>query len=224
MTLAWRLFAIVLVAVSVLAGGYRWGAVATNNRHQAEQLQAERAANAKYVRQVEHGIDAAAQAITERREMEDRYADLDKQHAALRRKVPLLVRAAAATQQAMAPAAPAAAASQSVPGATDPATEAPWVFALPVPEPIELSGAAVWLWNSALAGTSDVPPDSCRAAGAAGGAAAACALGTGLTVDDAWDNQAENAKRAARNKARHERLIRFLQARDGQQVPVPSLP
>lgn len=208
-----RLLGAILLGGFLVAAGYRWGSASESDRRDAQQLQAERAANAKYLREVERGIDAAASAINERRELEERYADLDQQHAALRKRVPILVRAAA--RPSVVVAAPAAAADQPEPA--DPATEAPWCVPLPVAEHagFELTAGAVWMWNSALAASSsDVPAGACGAPGAAGATDAACSAGSGLTVDDAWDNHTENAKRAARNAARLERLIRFLQSRN----------
>ncbi|WP_208513532.1 hypothetical protein [Variovorax paradoxus] len=75
-----------------------------------------------------------------------------------------------------------------------------------------LSLAAVWMWNSALAGT-DVPAGAC---GSADTSDAACAADSGLAVDDAWDNQRLNARACAADRLRHAALIEFLTQR-----PVP---
>lgn len=79
----------------------------------------------------------------------------------------------------------------------------------PLPR-VELDGAAVWMWNSALAGHPDVPVRACGTNGSAGAADAACAQGTGLDLDDVFANHEDNAHRCARNFARYQRLIDYL--------------
>jgi hypothetical protein len=78
-----------------------------------------------------------------------------------------------------------------------------------VGSPHRLSLAAVWLWNSALAGT-DVPAGAC---GLADTSVEACAADAGLTVDDAWTNHDINAKSCAADRLRHRALIEFLTER-----------
>lgn len=72
-----------------------------------------------------------------------------------------------------------------------------------------LSLAAVWLWNSALAGT-DVPAGAC---GLADTSVEACAADAGVTVDEAWDNHDLNAKSCAADRLRHRALIEFITER-----------
>jgi hypothetical protein len=73
----------------------------------------------------------------------------------------------------------------------------------------ELSLGAVWMWNSALAG-ANVPAHSC---GADAATAEACALGSGLSLADAWDNHATNAQTCAADRLRYERLIDYLEGK-----------
>lgn len=69
-----------------------------------------------------------------------------------------------------------------------------------------LSLAAVWMWNSSLAGT-DVPAHSC---GSADTSEQACAADSGLSLADAWANHHANAKSCAVDRERHRALIEFL--------------
>lgn len=74
-----------------------------------------------------------------------------------------------------------------------------------------LTADAVRLWNSALEG-HDVPAGACSADGATGGA---CVADAGLTVADAWDNQAANALSCRVDRRRLTNLIDYLnQARN----------
>lgn len=75
-----------------------------------------------------------------------------------------------------------------------------------------LSLAAVWMWNSSLAG-ADVPAHSC---GLADTSSEACAADSGLTVEDVWDNQHVNAKSCASDRLRHRALIEFLTERPAE--------
>lgn len=190
MSLAARALALLLAAMFLVAAGYRVGVRNTDNYWNARQADTERAANTKFARNTEIGIDAATDAITEQRAQESRYADLAKRHAALRKRVPLVVASPKPTSQPDEP--PAGQGS------------------VPLPVGSELSGGAVWLWNSALVGHPDVPPGSCGADGALGEPDPSCARGTGLTVDDAWDNHTTNAQSCARDRARYERLKAYL--------------
>lgn len=200
-----RIGLLALAAAAIAASAYHLGVKHTDNAWRADQLDVERAANATAVRNAELGIQAVAQADTDKQAQENRYADLEKRFKELRRRVPLVV---ASSKRPVEPPPVAPAASVEAASAAAPAT----VYErTPEPAGHELSGAAVWMWNSALAGHPDVPPHSCGAAGAGGGADPACAQGTGLTVeDDAWPNQADNAQRAKRNLDRYERLRAFL--------------
>jgi hypothetical protein len=74
----------------------------------------------------------------------------------------------------------------------------------------DLTFGAVWLWNAALSGQAAAPAGACRVDATTGQANPACATRSGLTLDDAWDNHAANATACAQDRARHQRLIDFL--------------
>lgn len=195
MSLAARALGLLLAALALVAIGYRTGVHTTDNAWKARQADADRATNTKFIRDVEKGIEAAAVAGKEKKALEDRYDDLDRRFKRLRKTVPLVV----------APPSPAAACAdddEPPPGEQQLQRAGP-----------ELSVGAVWMWNSALVGHADVPPHSCGADGADGGTDPACAAGAGIVLDEAWDNHAENAQRAARNKTSCERLMNFLRER-----------
>lgn len=72
-----------------------------------------------------------------------------------------------------------------------------------------LSGMAVRVWNAALAG-GDLDAGACGPDDAAG---RACAVDSGVTLDDAWRNHIVNAKLCAIDRERYRALIDFLQNR-----------
>ena len=72
-----------------------------------------------------------------------------------------------------------------------------------------LTLAAVRMWNGALTG-ADQAAGACGPAGATEGSDAACAQGSGLTLDDAWANHAANAQACAADRQRYQRLIDFF--------------
>ena len=84
----------------------------------------------------------------------------------------------------------------------------PW----PVPVDPDLTLGAVWLWNAALTGQAAAPAGACRVDESTGQADPACADSSGLNLDDAWDNHTANARACAEDRARHQRLIDFLNA------------
>jgi hypothetical protein len=65
------------------------------------------------------------------------------------------------------------------------------------------------MWNGALHGR-DQAAGACGLAGAPGGADAACAQGSGLTLDDAWANHRTNAMTCAADRLRLNQLIDYL--------------
>lgn len=64
----------------------------------------------------------------------------------------------------------------------------------------------VWMWNSALAGR-DEPAGAC---GLADQSVEACAADSTITLEDAWDNHAANARSCAVDRLRYQRLIDFI--------------
>jgi len=155
----------------------------------AKDLQAEyergRAASAKYQ------LGASA--------LQASYLSLEGPTHELRQRVSLVLPPAVPDRRTRQPscAAPAA--------APEPHADA----APPADGPHRLSLAAVWMWNSALAGT-DVPAGTC---GLADTSVEACAADSGLTVDDAWTNHDINARSCAADRLRYRALIEFLTER-----------
>lgn len=92
------------------------------------------------------------------------------------------------------------------------AQQEPHVLVLPVPVDSDpgITLGSVWLWNSALTGQVSAPAGACRIDEATGQADPACANSSGLTLDDAWDNHTANARACAEDRARHQRLINYL--------------
>lgn len=69
-----------------------------------------------------------------------------------------------------------------------------------------LSLGAVWMWNSALDPDS-VPAAACDSADSA---QQTCAAGSAVSLWDAWDNHAVNARSCAEDRLRLQRLIDYL--------------
>lgn len=184
------LLAIVL-ALSVL-GAIRFVYEAGRAHERVVWQDKERKAAEAFARQlaaeVERGLHSSIALQQRLSELSTHYITLEGRFNALRRRIPLVLPSPACTPR---DAAPAAAAN----------TPPPVAAAAP-----RLSLGAVWLWNSALAGT-DVPAGAC---GPDGAASDACAADAGLTVEDAWDNHLANARSCAADRARHRALIEFL--------------
>lgn len=204
MTGAARVLVLVLVVLGAAWGGYRHGVTTTENAQAARDLEVARLAAADRARKEDIGRAATEKAQADKRQQEESYAQLDRKYKDLRRQVPLVVPAKPTVV-----ARPADSPAADEPTATTQGT-------VGVAE-LRLSGAAVWVWNSALAGHADVPPRACGADGGLGAADPACAGATDLTVDDAWDNHVANAKRCARNTARYERLKAYLRQIEAKQ-------
>lgn len=187
---------VALVLLLLAAGaGYWAGDHQRDNAWKAKEVQVVRDAHQKYEAEVQRGQQAAGHFLNELGEQETRYAELEGKFEALRKRVPLLVPPTAGE-------APAPAAGSAAPSAP----AAPCINFVVRPQ---LSLAAVWMWNSALAG-ADVPAGAC---GADAASAEACAVGSGLSVTDAWDNHTLNAKSCAADRLRLERLIDYLEGR-----------
>jgi len=200
--MAERLLIALVSALALLGGGYWWGSTATDNAHAARQAKADKAAAADLQKETDRADDAAGNYLREHLDQEDRYAALDATYRNLRRHAPLVVvrgpvAAAACGSPPLAQAAPAPAGS--APGGAEPDAV--------------LTLAAVRMWNGALTGL-DAPAGACGPAGAAEGAdaaaAEACAQGSGLGLEDAWDNHAANARACAADRQRYQHLIDFL--------------
>lgn len=73
-----------------------------------------------------------------------------------------------------------------------------------------LTLGAVWLWNAALTGQASGAAGACRVDAATGQASAACSDSSGLDIDAALANHTANAQACAADRARHQRLIDYL--------------
>lgn len=195
------------IGLAVLAGllvsSFMAGDNYRDNAWLAKQATAERAANKKYVAEVERGNAAAGSFIAEHQAMQGNFQNLTEQFNGLSKRVPLLARGADRADRA---------------GANRVAGNA--LGAQPGgPEPLEsgqpdggvavLTAGAVWMWNSALTGT-DQPAGACSAADTT---APACAAATAATIDDAWANHAVNAQLCAEDRLVHRHLIYFLNSK-----------
>lgn len=189
-TVRWLVGLVLLVGAFI--SGYWRGGVARDNAWLAKQAQVERDANAKYVAEVKRGEEAAGAFIAEHQAMQSRFETLTEKFHDLRKRSPLVV--------------PAAGAVCAGGAAPPPAGGAGAGFDAGAPV---LTAGAVWMWNSALAGT-DQPAGAC---GSLDTSEAACAVEAGLALDEAWENHATNARICAEDRLNHQRLIDYLKAR-----------
>jgi len=185
---------LVLAAVAALA--FYAGVQHQKTAHASADKKALAQAHEQYVEEVQKGQEAAAMYLEEHADQEDRYALLEDKFNRLEKLgVPLL---AAPVGQ-----------PQTCPGTEQQA--APMCINVLVRP--QLSLGAVWMWNSALEGR-DVPAGTC---GAAEATPEACSAAAGLTVADAWENHAINAKQWAEDRLSCERLIDEIERRQQAQ-------
>ena len=209
------LFAIVfaIAAFSVIfVMGFNAGSQSANTKQAAKQAIAAQQARDAYDAKQTEGEQAAAAYLAAERERTTQFQTLTEKFNVLRRTTPLV------TYRPGLVACNSGGAIRPQPDAISPAqpyeldTPAPPIQAAPDDAGIALTAGAVWLWNSALTGT-DQPSHSC---GAANPTSPACAAGTSLTLDSAWDNHITNAQICAANRLAHQSLIDFIQQ---QQTP-----
>lgn len=200
-TIALRWLAGLAVFAGVFAAGYWRGDVARDNAWQALTAKTERAAATQYRAEVARGDKAVGDLRTFARAQTERYTQLTGAFNDLRRnRIPLAIDRAARI-----------ACNAALDGAGAPGLRAPDGSGAAGDSGLRLSAGAVWMWNSALAG-SDQPVNTC---GLADPTAPACAVETSVTLDDAWDNHTGNAQACAENRLAHQRLIDFVQQREG---------
>ena len=196
------------IGLAVLAGLLVSSFVAGDNYRDnawlAMQATAERAANKKYVAEVERGNTASGAFIVESQALQSNFENLTEKFNGLTKRVPLVVAGVGST---------CAAGASSV-------EPVPHQKQLARPKTLDdsqragdggpvLTAGAVWMWNSALAGT-DKPAGAC---GALDTSPAACAAATSLTIADAFDNHTFNAQLCAEDRLAHNRLIDFLKGK-----------
>ena len=166
------------------------------------------------------GRIAAQFEIDEQRRAAERNAYLEGVMNHARKQFPLLARSNVLAGGAGNPGLAGACAAGSVrPGADaqrqpEEGAAPPQIALVPWPVPVDpdLTLGAVWLWNAALTGQAAAPAGACRVDESTGQADPACADSSGLNLDDAWDNHTANARACAEDRARHQRLIDFLNA------------
>lgn len=190
-----RAYAVILLAAALLSGGYRWGAFATDNTWKAKEADRLQAEADQREAEIMRGEKASGAYQAELLQQAIAHDQLTEAFNAYKRRHPILARRKVGPQ---APAAAAGQAAQPVQCEPVPAGDGP-----------PLSLGAVWMWNSAL-NQADTPAGAC---GLADRSEEACAAEAGLTLDDAWDNQALNAKLCAQDRLRHQRLIDFIKGR-----------
>lgn len=194
--MAARLLIALASALALVGGGYWWGHTATDNAWQAQHAKALEAERAETAKETARADQAAANYLTEHLDQEDRYAALNATYQDLRRRAPLVVASSLAHS------------ATTRPGQSETQGERPTSATAAGSSPV-LTLAAVRMWNGALTG-SDQAAGACGPAGPTEGSDAACAQGSGLTLDDAWANHAANAQACAADRQRYQRLIEFL--------------
>lgn len=173
-----------------------------------QQKEAQRAAQiASELRaEYERGRAASAQYQLGAGALQARYLSLEGPANELRHRTSLVIPSVEPNCRISQPVCPASALGLEIPADVQAPGEEQPAAGRSAPR---LSRAAVWLWNSALAG-SDVPTGAC---GLADTSIEACAVDAGVTIDDAWINHDINAKSCAADRLRHRALIEFLTER-----------
>lgn len=191
-----RLLGPLLLALALLAAGFVAGDKHRNDAWLAKQAVAENAAAKKYQAEVVRGDAATATLISAQRQHTANYQQLEGQFNELRLRAPLLARRADRVPDSV--------------GNSGLAERADAHGDVDRGNPAVLSAGAVWMWNTALAG-SDQPAGACNAADRT---TTACSAPTEVTLDDAWDNHSANAQICSANRLAHQQLIDFLTARN----------
>lgn len=206
MTMATRLLALLVAALALLGGGYQWGKTATDNAWTARQAKDTTEAAKRQLRAWERADEAVATYTQNHQDQERRYAELDRRYKNLRHRVALEYRAPVVADAA-APAAGVGSDDAAEHGGDMPA--------------VRISLGAVRMWNGYLTG-ADQAAGACGAADTATGTEAAdaenaaCAQDSGLTLDDAWDNNRDNAISCAQDRKRYRALIDYLTHQQGE--------
>jgi hypothetical protein len=210
-----QLLCAVLFALGAYASGYYSGGASATAKHELKQAKADKQARAAYDAKQRQGEQAAAAYLEADRALATQFQTLTEKFNVLRRTTPLV------TYRPGLFACNSGGAIRPQPDASSPAqpyapdAPAPAIQAAPDDTGIALTAGAVWMWNSALTGV-DQPTHSC---GALDPTSPACAAGTSLTLDAAWDNHITNAQVCAANRLAHQSLIDFIH----RQQAAPSI-
>lgn len=186
-----RVIATLLLVASLMTLvfiGYRWGERETDNAWQtkeAKRLKSEADARESEIRRGDKASGALQAELQDQAITNDR---LTKAFNDYKKRNPIQARRAA-----VAPACQPETVADGPAGHPDPG----------------ITLGAVWMWNSALAGV-DAPAGAC---GLADQSESACAADSGISLQDAWDNQALNARICAQDRLRHQRLIDFVKGK-----------
>jgi len=202
-----RWAASVLLAAGLGGLGYYAGDHNRNNAWLAKQATQERDHREAVQAEVRRSQAAAAKSISEQQALQTSYATLESKFNALVLRGPIVVfRAVSGSSGTCGERVDAA-----VGGKPDQAANVPDSGSAGGSFGLDLSLGAVWVWNSALAGT-DTPAGAC---GAADTSPEACAAGSGISLEAAWANHVTNAKTCASDRLRHQRLIDYITAAQG---------
>lgn len=221
--LSFELVAVILFVAATLYGFFQAGQSFNENKWLKKEAAQQQADRAERERGAKLARAAAEYAIAEEQRAAERNAHLEGVMNDARKQFPLLAQPArVAGVAAHAGACAAGPVRHGADTPSEPAQSAapPPLALVPWPVPVDpgLTLGAIWLWNAALTGQASAPAGACRIDEAARQADPACAEPSGLTIDDAWDNHKANARACAEDRARHQRLIDFL-----NQVPPTTL-
>ena len=186
-----------LVLVAAVGGAFVAGDHYRNNAWLAKQATAERTAKKDYEAEVARGNKATTDLVTAQRQHAANYKKFERQFNDLRQRSPLVAFSGGGSDCGAGPS------PSTLPLPAPGQAGADGLRAAGAPS---LTAGAVWMWNTALAGT-DQPLGAC---GAASTTTTACAAATPLTLNDAWDNHSTNAEICAANRLAHQQLIDFL--------------
>lgn len=221
--LSLELVAVILAVAATLYGFFQAGQSFNENKWLKKEAAQQQADRAERERGAKLALAAAEYAIAEERRAAERNTHLEGVMNDARKQFPLLAQPArVAGVAAHAGACAAGPVRHGADTPSEPAQSAapPPLALVPGPVPVDpsLTLGAIWLWNAALTGQASAPAGACRIDEATKQADPACAEPSGLTIDDAWDNHKANARACAEDRARHQRLIDFL-----NQVPPTTL-
>lgn len=210
----WLYLAIAVVAIVILAGiaGWIYEAGITKERAawQGEEVQRQADLTKQLQAEYERGKAASTRYQLGASALQTNYLQLQGPANDLRTRVPLVLPAAVRRAVPSCRDEHVAGDLGHAPAVQAPVAEPPGeVRSRPGDVDQRLSLAAVWMWNSALAG-ADTPAGSC---GLADTSSEACASDSGLSLDDAWENQRVNSQSCAADRLRFRSLIEFLNER-----------
>ncbi|MCM2340459.1 hypothetical protein [Rhodoferax sp.] len=199
------LIAAALAGALSFYGGFQYSDNAWQAR-QAKQVQAQAQA---LQAEVQRSHEAATKSIQEQLALQKSYTVLKEKFDVFSNRGPLVVLRNSAGAVCPAGVLPGGAVADEHPG--DSQGSGPAGGGDSAGAAVSLTAGAVWMWNSALAGT-DAPAGAC---GAADPTSPACAVDAGVSIAAAWANHTANAQACAADRLRHQRLIDYVTAAQG---------